>query len=99
MILQGYEISEDGMKQIISKLGLIYDKRFMTINIFMDVVLLEALNICIDYDGQKLSLYHNPSKYEEIEYSAEKDIVNRWNNILTKKILYHDNLELLRNKL
>lgn len=99
MILQGYKISEDSMEQIISKLGLIYDKRFMTIKVFRDGVILETQTLVLDYDGRKLSLYHNPSEYEEIEYSAEKDIVKKWNDTLRKKILYHDNLELLRNKL
>ena len=101
MILQGYKISEDGMKQIISKLGLIYDERFMAINVFRDGVLLETNTLFLEYDGRNLLLYEyrNINIYEEIKYTKQKDIVNRWNNILRKKILYHDNLELLKNKL
>ena len=102
MILEGYKvskISEEDMMDIISDLGLVYDERFMVINVFRDGVVLETQNLVLDFDGRNLFLYENRQIYEEIKYTKQKDIVDKWNSTLTKKILYHDNLELLRKKI
>lgn len=102
MILEGYKvskISEKDMMDIISNLGLVYDERFMVINVFRDGVVLETQNLVLDFDGRNLFLYENRQIYEEIKYSKQEDIVDKWNSTLTKKILYHDNLELLRKKI
>jgi hypothetical protein len=102
MILEGYKvskISEKDMMDIISNLGLVYDERFMVINVFRDGVVLETQNLVLDFDGRNLFLYENRQIYEEIKYTKQKDIVDKWNSTLTKKILYHDNLELLRKKI
>jgi len=102
MILEGYKvskISEEDMMDIISDLGLVYDERFMVMNVFRDGVVLETQNLFLDFDGRNLFLYENRQIYEEIKYTKQKDIVDKWNSTLTKKILYHDNLELLRKKI
>lgn len=102
MILEGYKvskISEKDMMDIISNLGLVYDERFMVINVFRDGVVLETQNLVLDFDGRNLFLYENRQIYEEIKYTKQKDIVDKWNSTLTKKILYHDNIELLRKKI
>ena len=102
MILEGYKvskISEKDMMDIISNLGLVYDERFMVINVFRDGVVLETQNLVLDFDGRNLFLYENRQIYEEIKYSKQEDIVDKWNSTLTKKILYHDNIELLRKKI
>lgn len=102
MILEGYKvskISEEDMMDIISDLGLVYDERFMVMNVFRDGVVLETQNLVLDFDGRNLFLYEKRQIYEEIKYTKQKDIVDKWNSTLTKKILYHDNLELLIKKI
>lgn len=100
MIISEFDITYDDMIILMESVGLLYDERIMVITQFSDGMLVEMANLCLDYNGNELILdiLNNKSKPDMV-VTKEKKIISKWNKVAKKKLKYHDNIELLRNKL